>query len=631
MNKKYSARTGLLLVAVIFLAFVAISQTVFRGARLDLTENQLFTLSDGTRAVLGKIEEPVHLRFYFSRDLAQDIPSIRSYADRVEEMLGEFKNASNGKIRLTMVDPAPFSEEEDEATGFGLQGAQLNAGGDKLYFGLAGSNSIGDEVNIPFFQADKENFLEYDLSKLVFELANPKKTVIGLMSGLPVMGGLPPGPGQPAPPAWMMFEQMQSFFEIRALREDLTQVPDDIDVLMVVHPKDWTEATQYAIEQYILKGGHAAIFVDPWAERQAADPMTGQGGIRVSSLNHMLNAWGIEVVDTQIVADAEYALPVQVSADRPPVSHLGINAFQGEAFNPDDITSQNLQTVNMASASYIVDTDDDLADDEVRSETGAKLLPLIQSSELAMPVPSTRFTFLPDPSALLDGFVPTGERYTVAARVTGKVVSAWPENGPEGADVDNPVMESAGDINVVLISDTDVLSDRLWVQIQNFMGQQIATPWANNGDFVINVLDSLAGSSDLISIRSRAGFARPFTLVASIRKDAETRFRAKEQELEAKLRDTEAQLTELQKSQTNDPMSLSLTPEQQALLVQFQDKQLEIRKELREVRHQLDKDIEDLGTQVKLINILLVPLLVALFAIFAGIRRSRRLAASTGK
>lgn len=627
MNQKISARTGLLLVAVIFLAFVTVSQTLFRGARLDLTENQLYTLSEGTRAVLGKIEEPVHLRFYFSRSQAQDIPSVRSYADRVEEMLGEFKNSSNGKIRLSVIDPAPFSEEEDQATGFGLQGAQLNSSGDKLYFGLAGTNTIGDEVSVPFFQPDKEKFLEYDLSKLVYELANPKKTVIGLMSGLPVMGGLPPGPNQPAPPQWVMFKQLEAFFEIRDLREDLTQVPDDIDLLLVVHPKDWTEPTQYAVEQFILKGGHAAIFVDPWAERQPADAMTGQGDLRVSSLNTLFKAWGIEVIDSNIVGDAEYALPVQLSADRPPVSHLGISAFQGDAFNPDDITSQNLQTVNMASASYIWDRDDDLEEGQVRTETGARLDPLIQTSELAMPIPSTRFTFLPDPSALLDDFFPTGERYTVAARISGKVPSAWPEGGPEGADVDEPVLASNGDINVVLVADTDVLSDRLWVQVQNFLGQQVATPWANNGDFVVNVLDSLAGSSDLISIRSRAGFARPFTRVLDIRKDAEKRFRHKEQELEAKLRQTEAELTQLQQSQNDDALNLSLTPEQQELLQQFQDKQIQIRKELREVRHQLDSDINRLGTNVKLFNILFVPLLVALFALVSGIRRSRRMAA----
>ena len=471
MTKQLSTRAGLLVTAIVFLVLVGLSQSLLRGAQLDLTENKLFTLSDGTKAVVAKIEEPVHLRFYFSKQQAQDIPSIRSYADRVEELLEEFKQAADGTIRLSIIDPAPFSEEEDEASGFGLNGVQLNSSGDKLYFGLAGTNGIGDEVAIPFFQPDKEAFLEYDISKLIYELANPKKTVIGLMSGLPVSGAPAAGPMSPAQPGWVLFEQLDSFFEVRQLREDLTQVPEDIDLLLVVHPKDWPEPTQYAIEQFILKGGHAAIFVDPWAERQPADALTGQGDLRVSSLNTMLKAWGIEVLDSRVLADAEFALPVRVSADRPPVSHLAINAFSGEAFNPNDITTQNLETVNMASASYIWDADDDLAEGQVRTETGAKLEPLIQSSALAQPISSTRFTFLPDPSALLDGFVPTGERYTVAGRLSGKVPSAWPEGGPEGADVDNPVMESAADINVILVADTDVLSDRLWVQVQNFMGQ----------------------------------------------------------------------------------------------------------------------------------------------------------------
>lgn len=628
MNQKVSARASLALIAVIFLAFVAVSQNLFRGMQADLTENQLFTLSDGTRGVLGKLDEPVHLRFYFSRSMAQDIPSIRTYADRVEEMLKEFEEAANGKIRLSIIDPEPFSQEEDEANGFDLQGVQLSAAEESFFFGLAGTNAIGDEVAIPFFQPDKEKFLEYDLSKLVYELANPKKTVIGLMSGLPVMGGLPVGPGQPGAPAWTMFEQMKSFFEIRNLREDLTQVPDDIDVLLVVHPKDWTEPTQFAIEQYILKGGHAAIFVDPWAERQPADAITDQGDIRVSSLNTMFKAWGIEVLDSHIVGDQEHSMQVQVAQDRPPVSHLGINAFDKRSFNPSDITSQNLESVIMASASYIWDNDDDLVEGQERTETGAKLEPLIQSSTFAQPIPSVRFTFMPDPAALQDGFLPTGERYTVAARVSGSVPSAWPAGGPEGADVDDPVTESVEDINIVLVADTDVLSDRLWVSVQQFLGQTIATPFSNNGDFVINVLDSLAGSSDLISIRSRAGFSRPFGLVAEISKRAEQKFREKENDLENKLRETESQLTDLQKAQNESGESLSLSPEQQELLQEFQEKQFEIRKQLREVRHQLDKDIQELGTRVKLINIALIPLLVALFAIFRAVRRNRQLAAA---
>lgn len=623
MIKQLSSRAGLVATAIVFLVFVGLSQSLLRGAQFDLTENKLFTLSAGTKAVVAKMEEPVHLRFYFSQQQAQDIPSIRSYADRVEELLEEFKQAAGGSIRLSVIDPAPFSEEEDEASAFGLNGVQLNSSGDKLYFGLAGTNGIGDQLAIPFFQPDKEAFLEYDISKLLYELANPKKTVIGLMSGLPVSGAPAAGPMSPPQPAWVLFDQLESFFEVRQLREDLTQVPEDIDLLLVVHPKDWSEPTQYAIEQHILKGGHAAIFVDPWAERQPADELTGQGDLRVSSLNTMFKAWGIEVLDSRVLADAEFALPVRVSADRPPVSHLGINAFSGDAFNPDDITTQSLQTVNMASASYIWDADDDLAEGEVRTETGAKLEPLIQSSALAQPISSTRFTFLPDPSALLDGFMPTGERYTVAARLSGKVPSAWPEGGPEGADVDDPVMTSADNINVILVADTDVLSDRLWVQVQNFMGQQVASPWANNGDFVINILDSLAGSSDLISIRSRAGFSRPFTRVADIRQAAEQQFRHKEQELEAQLRETEAQLTELQQASGDGQMSLSLTPEQEQLLIEFQDKQIQIRKELREVRHQLDKDIDALGTRIKLLNVALIPLLVALFALYRGLRRRR--------
>lgn len=628
MKNTLSARLGLIVVALLFLGVIMLSNNLFRGVKLDLTENSIYTLSEGTRGVLSQLEEPVNLTLYFSFKVSEDYQSLRGYAVRVEELLAEFQEAAGGKLTIDVVDPEPFSEQEDLAVGFGLTGAAIDNVGTKLYFGIAGHNAVGDNMALPFLQQEKEAFLEYDIAKLIYQLAHPDKATVGLISGLNVMGGKVTRPGQQPSPPWVFFQELQSFFDVRNLGMGVTDIPDDIDILMVVHPKEISRATEYAIDQFVLKGGRAAIFTDALADRDPGDQISGVE-FRTSNLPDLFAAWGIEQPDSLFVADEANAMQVQVAYDRPPVTNISIGRFHATNLNQNDVITQGLETINTSSTGYFLplSDDDSLVSnglEPVITTVGTELTPLIVSSTQAAPMAATRLGYLPDPSALFQDFRPSGAEYILAARVSGAVKSAYPDGPPADSQQDaaNHLAESSTDMNVIVVADTDILSDRLWVQVQEFLGKQMVEPWASNGDFGVNLLDSLSGSSDLISIRSRGVFSRPFERIDQLRRNAETENRAQEQALEAQLAETEAKLMALQQAQSDDD-SMALSPEQSDLLAELQREAFGIRKQQREVRHQLDKDIESLGNRIKVINIVLIPFLVLLFAALQMLRRGR--------
>ncbi len=611
---------GLLALAAFLVLAVSLSNLLIRGVRLDLTENQLYTLSDGTRQVLEGIPEPVNLYLFFSDRATGDIPYLRTYAGRVREMLQEFEQAAGGKLRLQVIDPLPFSEEEDRASQFGLQSIDLGGAGDPIYLGVAGTNSVGDEEIIAFLDPNKEQFLEYDLAKLVYTLAYQDRPVIALISGLPMSGGFDPVTQQMRQP-WVVVQQIQQLFELRTLGTEVTAIDADVDVLMVVHPKNLGEDTLYAIDQFILRGGRALLFVDPWAEvdlpPDPTNPMASFGVDRSSSLNRLLEAWGISVPTDEIVGDDRYALTVSGLAQRP-VRHLAFVGAQADALAGSDPITAGLNVLNFAFVGHIVREDD----------AKATVEPLVESSDLAAPIETTRLAILPDPDELRDDFAPTGVRYLLAARIGGKLPSAFPDGptAPPGGEAQAPeghLAEAADAVNVVLVADADLLSDRLWVQTQNFFGQRLNTAFANNGDLVVNALDNLTGSGALISIRSRATFTRPFTKVQDLRREAENQFQRREQELQQQLRDTESRLTELQANR-EDSSAVILTSEQELELERFQDERLRIRKELRQVQRNLDQSIEDLGTALKVINIFLVPLIISLLSLSLWFWRRRQ-------
>jgi ABC-type uncharacterized transport system involved in gliding motility auxiliary subunit len=622
-NKRLYGRVGLLALAAMFIVAVSLSNHLLRGVRLDLTENRLYTLSDGTLRLLDSLEEPVNLYFFWSDRATADVPYLRTYAGRVREMLQELAQRSGDRLRVTVIDPIPFSDDEDRAAQFGLRGIELTGARDPVYLGIAATNSVGDRQVLPFLDPGKEAFLEYDLARLIYALANPERPVVGLLSGLPMAGGFDPMMQQPSEP-WVIHEQVAQLFDLRTLGRELEAVDADVDVLMLVHPKDLPDSALYAIDQFILRGGRALLFLDPWADLDLGganpmDPMAGMmGGSRSSTLEGLLDAWGLSIDADSFIGDDRFALTVSGPGQRP-IRHLGFIGIGTDAMSGDDVITAGLDQINLGFAGAI----------RRRDDAAAALEPLLVTSELAGSVPSFQLMLgAGDPDALREGFSPEGESLVLAARVTGRLPSAFPQGRPvesEAGPALDPdhLAEASEPVNLVLVADTDLLADRLWVQQQSFFGQRVATAFASNGDFVISALDNLSGSGDLISIRSRATFSRPFTRVEDLRREAENRFRITEQRLQQELQDTEARLAELQASR-EDSGALILSPAQEVELERFRQQRLQIRRDLRQVQRNLDQSIEALGTSLKVINIGLVPLFVGLAGMGLLLLRRRR-------
>jgi ABC-type uncharacterized transport system involved in gliding motility auxiliary subunit len=621
-NRKTFSRFGLVTVAALLVLGISVSNALLQGFRLDLTQNKLYTLSEGTEKILENIEEPVNLYFFYSDRATANIPQLRTYAGRIRETLQEFVQHSNGKLRLTIIDPLPFSEDEDRANEFGLQGVALQSTSDPIYIGIAGTNSIGDEEIIAFLDPGKENFLEYDLAKLVYTLSNPERPVIGLITDLPMFSGFDSQTQQSRQP-WLIVPEVQQLFAVRTLSTTETQIDADIDVLMVVHPKELGSATLYAIDQFVLGGGRALFAVDPFSEVDIPppNPQNPQAALmasRSSSLNNLTDAWGVSVNTENVVGDDLFALEVSAAGLRP-TRHIGLIGIDDTAMDEDDVIMSGVRILNFGYTGYI----------EVADDASATVTPLVQSSDIAAPLPVNILPFMQDPATLRDGFSPTGERYTLAARIQGKVSSAFPEGPPvdvpTGPDAEH-LTEAVDSINVILIADTDIFTDRLWAQVQNVFGQRLTTAFANNGNFIVNALDNLTGSGDLISIRGRGTFNRPFTRVQNLRREAEGQYRITEQRLQQELQATEAKLAELQVSR-DDSNALILTSEQEDALERFQQERINIRKELRKVRRNLDQSIESLGTWLKIINIGLMPLIITVISlalVFLGYRRKSK-------
>jgi ABC-type uncharacterized transport system involved in gliding motility auxiliary subunit len=643
MNKRWTLGGGTMVALVLlFIGLTVLFNYALRGWRLDLTQNHLYTTAPGTNHILASIKEPINLYFFFSEKTASGLPQLKTYGVRVREFLEELVARSHGKLRLHVIDPQPFSEEEDRAAELGVRGTPLGGVSGSFYFGLAGTNSTDGKAAIEFFDPNKEQFLEYDVVKLVYQLANPKKPVVAWMSTLPMGPGFDPRTAQVRDP-WMVYSDAQQLFDLRPLEPTAAHIDPDVNVLVLVHPKNLSAATQFAIDQFALRGGHILAFVDPLAESDMAgadaqNPMAAMGADKSSHLTPLLNAWGVQFNPNEVIADRGHALSVTMRQGEEPVMHLGVLGLDKSSFAADDVITAGLSTVNVATAGYFEPRKGAQGCQPVKGAASC-FEPLLLSSSDAEPLPVARFRMLMDPATLQEGFKPTGHRYVIGARVTGNVQSAFPAGAPAGVTVapgEKVLKASAQPLNLVVFADTDMLSDYLWVREQNFFGQRLTQAWASNGDLVENALDNLAGSADLISVRGRASYSRPFERVDKLRRAADERFRAEEQELEQQLRDTESKLTALESKgdKGGDKTALIVTPEQEREIEHFQTEKLRIRKELRAVRAGLDADIKHMGNILKIVDIIVVPAAFALIALgIAAWRRRRRLptpAASAG-
>lgn len=634
MKKTLLSTTGLLLAVLLFLGFNILAGAGLKSMRIDMTENRIFTLSQGTKNLLANLQEPIKLRLYFSKKLATDAGGLTAYAQRVQELLEQYVTHSHGKVTLEVIDPQPYTEEEDQAGSFGLQGVPISAGGEMLYFGLVGTNSTDQEEAIPFLQESKEDSLEYDVTKLVYTLSSSKKRVIGLLTKLPMEGNPmarftnPDADSQ----AWVIVDEMRKLFDVRTVSPTADKIDADIDVLMIAHPQGLTPQTLYAIDQYVLGGGKVLAFVDPFCEAQPvrqdpSNPMAAMMANRSSDLGPLLGAWGLEMGPDDIAGDRDDAL--RVGYQNAPVDYilyLGLRGDRG-SFSKDDFTTSKLELVHMATSGVL----------KKKEGTAAVVTPLIQTSTHSMIVNRSKIMFRPDPNELLQSFVSGDQSLMLAARVSGPAKTAFPDGKPkadkpedgaaDGAKKDDKPAESLKEsnaINVIVVADCDMLTDNFWTKTQNFFNQRLSIPIANNGDFVINALDNLSGSNDLISLRSRGRVNRPFDRVVEIRRAAEKEYGQKVKELEAKLKDAETRINELQGQKDVQSSALILSPEQQKEVDRFRKDRDQIRKDLRAIKHSRDKDIEALGAELKFANTLLIPILLVGAAIVLALARTQR-------
>jgi ABC-type uncharacterized transport system involved in gliding motility auxiliary subunit len=663
LGSRRGVAVAVLVLIVLMVASANIVAARFLTSRLDLTAEHLYTLSQGTRNTLAKIDEPITLRFYYSTRLGDAVPSYGVYAQRVRELLDQYVAAAHGKIRLEVYNPQAFSDVEDRAVAFGLKGVPLDAQGEQVYFGLAATNSTDDQQVIAFFAPERERFLEYDLTKLVHELAFPKKTVIGLMTPLPLQGDMMAMMrGRPSEPM-AVIEQLQQLDRVTPLASDIDTIPADIDVLMLVHPQKLSDKTLFAIDQFVLKGGKALIFVDPLSELQASHPsqLTPPGSPNSSNLERLFKSWGFEVPSNTVVGDRRNAqrvgVPVPGRGARP-LDYIAWLNLQAANLNHEDMITADLSHIMMASSGII----------EPLDSAKTKIEPLITTSTDSTKIPAEKLTGLPDVAGLLSQFKPDNKRYILAAHVTGPADTAFPDGPPKPPEPAKPeaaakpeatdpvaseaaatkvaettpasgkpaatpaadwLKASAQPINIVVVADTDMLDDRFWMQNQDFFGQRIAIPTANNGDFVANAVEVLAGGNDLVGLRSRGTSARPFQVVDRIERDAQERYSAEERALQEKLKDTQAKLADLTgKDQANAPTALS--PEQTKTIEEFRANILQTRRQLRDVQSALRSDIGRLRHWLEFLDIALIPIIVAAVAIILGVvrlkRRSRRAA-----
>jgi ABC-type uncharacterized transport system involved in gliding motility auxiliary subunit len=609
LSRRVYAFAVLVLAAALFAGVnVALDATV-TTARLDLTENGRFTLSQGTRAIIAGLREPVTLKFYFSRQAAAEYATTRAYAGRVRDLLGEYALVGRGKIVLQEVDPLPYTPAEDEAAANGLTAVPTESG-ETVTFGLVGSNRIDGREVLPYFPPEREGLLEYDLSSLIYRLSAPKKPKIAVISGLPLetgMGGmqaLMQGRSRP----FAIYQELTQGYDTEMLPPDFAAIPDGTAVLMIVQPGDLSEAQNYAIDQFVLKGGRALVFVDPNSE------MAQQGGMEPaasSSLPRLFQAWGIAFNANKEIGDTKLAQRVQLSREGPAMSYPVWLHLTREQFSDGDPVTANLQILNLGSAGALLPL----------KHATTKFTALIGSSRSAALLDVAQLKAIPA-DTLMEQIVPSGEEYVIAARLTGPAKTAYPDGLPGAAGA--PQVKSARNINVIVMADSDLFDNRFWVRIEELFGKQVAAPFANNDAFVINAVENLTGSGDLISLRTRATGERPFTLVRALQAEAERQFKQQEDTLKARLAETEQQLKNLQAGQGGGT-SLAITPQQQAAVEQFKRQLTEIRTQLREVQRNLRQDVDALGSTLAFVNIALVPILVSLFAlVLAGLRRRRR-------
>jgi gliding motility-associatede transport system auxiliary component len=736
MGTRLLTLLSILVGAALFLASVLFAGTALRFWRVDLTADNLYTLSDGTRNILGSIDEPLTVRLFYSKEIAADI-GLDGYGRRVRELLEEFENAADGKLVLQVIEPEPYSAEEELATSMGIRGQMVNAAGDLFFFGLAATNSVDDLETIPSLNPSQEGFLEYELAKLCSKLSSPDKPKVAVLSTLPLQGGAGANPFGPPQPGWRIVEVLRETFEVEFIGPELTAPLDtETDVLLLVHPKELTPATRFAIDQYALGGGKVCALVDPHS--YAEPPPPGQQQMApppnpVSELPDLLSAWGLQLTAGQVVGDLAMAQDIPYQNQLWPFPlFLEVNGLSNEGvFNGDDVVTADMRLVTFLTPGELSPVEEatttftpliqttpggrSIATSQVLQASARGGLPAVaplilddfalyaqgtvtftgvpadgatltlndglrapmtfefraegeaaegnekidlagvdgpegvanalQMAVLIQQVTATdtsgiamqsaargatvELTSLnPGPAgdvdmrrtgklaAELDGMQIRGEPRVIAARVQGPIQTAFPAGAPEDWEgLQDVLTSSTGDFNAIVVADADFLHEQFWTSQVN-QGGFLMQRRNDNPTVLINALENLTGSNDLLSLRSRGIARRPFERKEDLRRQAQERFQAKKDELDKQEQKLQGEIAQLV---SGGQETTIITQQQAEELADKQQELVETRKELGRVKGDLNRDIESLGTRIKLLNILATPSVVALAGLLIGL------------
>ena len=619
-----STRIAILSVGVAALLFVAvniIANIWFSQWRADFTESASYTTSAQLRPIFQNIKEPITVRLYYTDTVGRVSPRHAQYYVRVRDLLQQYSKLANGNIKLELYNPEPFSDVEDRAVGFGLQGLPLSQNGDVGYFGLAASNSTDDEQVIPFFSVDRERFLEYDLTKLIYNLARPSQPKVGLITSLQMDGmasmsqeqlqQMQAAGGEPPQP-WAVMQQIREFFSIQKLAADITHIPADIDMLLLVQPEGLTPQAQLAIDQFVLNGGKVLLFIDPNAESQSAIANLSQPEKRkpgsTDGIKKVMAAWGVKLAEGKVVGDMDAAIRVNMAMNGRPIlsDYVGWMRLESGHFDANDAVTGELKQVNVATAGAL----------EGVPGAGTTVTPLMVTGLRSMRMDADRFISMPDIVALFREFQPQNKREIVAARITGPAKSAFP-------DATDTIKEAKQPINVIVVADTDMLMDRFWVDVSQAMGQTVMTPTADNGNFVANALENLTGTPALSSLRGHGVQSHPFTLLDDIRRDAEVQYRAKEQGLTSHLEELEKKASAMQVKKDGSGAAV-LSEQDKRTIETYRADILATRRELRDVQRALRENIDNLQGSITFANTAGVPIVFGLILIAVAVMRHRR-------
>ena len=620
---------GVVAMALILVGLNALTAGVRQ--RVDLTKERAYTLSDGTRKILAKLDATVKIRFYFSQGVitSPETVFLKSYARKVEDLLAEYKQAGKGRIILEKYDPQPDSDAEDSARLDGVEGAPLPSG-EKFYLGIA-VTLLDTKQAIPFCQPTRERLLEYDISRAITRVLTPDKPVVGVMSSLPVFG-MPSNPmmaqmGQRGSAPWAIITELQNDFTVKRVDMTADKIDDEIKALIVIHPKEITDAGQFAIDQFVLRGGKLVAFLDANClidNSRSQNPMMAQMGGGGSTLDKLLKAWGVQFENAKVVADMNFRL--ELGGRKYPATYLSITS---EGINTDDIVTSQIDNLWYFAGGAFSGTPAD----------GLKQTVLLKSTTDSQLVEGMLANLSPE--STLKDFKSSGKEQTLALRLVGKFKSAFPagkpaekkeddkkegEKKPEEKKPDDSLKESKSETTVVLVGDADMIHD-------SFTINDTPTPFGNmrqqlnaNLNFAQNVVEQLAGDNNLIAVRSRATLNRPFTLVKKMEAQAEERFRGKAKELEGSLAETQARMNELQRTKDKGQRFI-LSPEQQVELEKFRKKEAQVRVDLKKVQKDLRREIDRLEGRVKWMNIFAVPLAVTLGGLLLAVYKRKLTAA----